>query len=549
MFDLPLVQVFSATGQTITLTARCAMMEFDYIIVGAGSAGCVLADRLSRRPDIKVLILEAGGSDRRFWIRVPLGYGFTFSDPRVNWCYTAQADAGINGREGYWPRGRVIGGSSSINAMAYVRGLAHDFNDWARAGATGWNWDTVRETYERMECHIENGRTRGDGPVLVSDLSRQMHPFSRHFLTAAGELGWPVRDDMNESDDEGLSYYRSTVRNGRRWSAADAFLRPALKRGNIKLVQRALVERLEITGGRATGVRYRVGDSLVTAQARAEVILSAGAINSPQLLQLSGIGPAAVLKSHGIEVVRDLGEVGQGLQDHLAISRRFSANVPTLNNQLGGVAGQVFAGMQYLLTRRGPLGVPVNQVGGFVRSGGDQPAPDMQIYCNPASYSTGPGGRPEMTRAPGFVLSVQPCRPTSRGSITIASTDPKAAPVIRPNALSTERDRDDAVRAGRLVAKAERRARHRKGHQGRRGARYKGHGRCRLAGGFPRPCRDRFPPDLNLPDGARPLGFGAGRAAAGAWGGRASRGRRLGLSQCDLGQHQCTDDHAGDARR
>ncbi len=427
------------------------MMEFDYIIVGAGSAGCVLADRLSQMPNCKVLVIEAGGSDARFWIKVPLGYAFTFSDPRVNWRYEAEADAGVKGRKAYWPRGRVVGGSSSINAMAYVRGLAHDFDDWEASGAAGWNWRTVQQTYERVESISERAGVRGNGPVRVSDLSRGMHPFSANFLTAAKDLGWPVRDDMNASSVEGLSYFRSTVRNGRRWSAADAFLRPALRRGNVKLVKNALVEKLEISDRQATGVHYRVGGQQITAKARAEVIVSAGAINSPQLLQLSGLGPAKLLKSHGIDVVRALDQVGAGLQDHLAISHQFFATEPTLNSVLGRKVGQALAGMQYLLTRGGPLGVPVNQVGGFVRSDREQAAPNMQVYCNPGAYATRSNGRPEMTSTPGFVLCAQPCRPTSRGRIEIASADPTQAPLIQPNSLSTEQDRVEAITAGRLV--------------------------------------------------------------------------------------------------
>lgn len=431
-------------------------MEFDYIIIGAGSAGCVLADRLSENRRTRVLVIEAGGSDARFWIKVPLGYAFTFSNPKVTWRYNAEPDIGLNSRTAYWPRGRVIGGSSSINAMAYVRGLAQDFSDWEDAGAVGWNWDTVHHTYDRLESHSEIGadgkpRIRGTGPLRVSDLRRQMHPFSDRFLQAAQDLGWPVTDDMNGECQEGISRFRSTVRNGFRYSSADAFLKPALKRNNVNVVTNARVERLQIRENRATGVHYRVGDKQLLATAKAEVIVCAGAINSPQILQLSGIGPADLLKSNGIDVVRDLGQVGQGLQDHLAITHRFVANEPTLNNKLGGKTGQLLAGMRYVLTRKGPLSVPVNQVGGFVRSGADQCAPDMQVYCNPAAYSTSSEGMPTVDRAAGFVLSVQPCRPTSRGSVTIASPDPAKAPRIQPNSLATQKDQDDAVRAGKLL--------------------------------------------------------------------------------------------------
>ena len=227
---------------------------YDYIIVGAGSAGCVLAERLGADPRNRILVLEAGGSDARFWIKVPLGYAFTFADKRLNWGHHTAPDDGLDGRSQYWPRGRVVGGSSSINAMAYMRGLPVDFDDWGRAGAAGWDWDHARDTYERIETwedRAPDGRAqrRGDGPVWISDLRREMHPFSRHFLTAAAQAGWPVLDDLNAGRGEGLGYYRSSVRHGRRWSAADAFLRPALARGNVRLVCHAQVERMGVMGG------------------------------------------------------------------------------------------------------------------------------------------------------------------------------------------------------------------------------------------------------------------------------------------------------------
>lgn len=431
-------------------------MEFDFIIIGAGSAGCVLADRLSADGRHSVLLLEAGGSDARFWIKVPLGYGFTFSDPGVNWAYSAAPDAGLNGRIAYWPRGRVLGGSSSINAMAYVRGLAHDFDDWAQSGASGWDWNSVRQTYDRLETHAETGpdgqpRLRGNGPVRVSDLRAQMHPFSDRFLKGARDLGLPVTDDLNGPQNEGLTYLRSTVRDGRRWSAADAFLRPALRRPNLRLMTQAQVTRIALEDGRATAVHLVQHGQPIMARARAEILLSAGAINSPQILQLSGIGPGAVMQEMGLAVHHALPQVGQGLQDHLALTHHYAARVPTLNATLGNPVGQVLAGIRYVLTRRGPLAVPVNQVGGFLRSAPDRAAPDMQVYCNPATYTTAPGGRPRVDRTPGFILSVQPCRPSSRGSVTLATPDPFQPPRIQPNSLSTEGDRDQAVRAGRLL--------------------------------------------------------------------------------------------------
>lgn len=429
---------------------------FDYIIVGAGSAGCVLADRLSACGRHKVLVLEAGGSDRRFWIKVPLGYGKTFNDPRVNWRYSTEEDPGLNRRRAYWPRGRVVGGSSSINAMAYVRGLPHDYNDWEKAGACGWNWESARRTFEAIETQSTSGDTGdagtiGSGPVWISDVSQRMHPFSQHFLTAAREMGWKVSGNLNGKDSEGLAHMRSTVRAGRRWSAADAFLRPALKRPNVKLVSDALVEQVLLDGNRAVGVRYQVGGKWITPKVRGEVILSAGAVNSPQLLQLSGIGPATLLQRHGIKVKHELSQVGQGLQDHLGISYFYRAAKPTLNNRLGNRFGQTMAGAQYLMTKSGPLSVPVNQISGFVRSDASQQKADLQIYCNPMSYVSDTDGNTVVDPKPGFLLCAQPCRPTSRGEIAIASANPADAPAIRPNSLSTNEDCETAVRAGRVL--------------------------------------------------------------------------------------------------
>ena len=436
---------------------------YDFIIIGAGSAGCVLADRLTANGRFEVLLIEAGGSDLNPWIKLPLGYGMTFSDPKVNWRYTAAADPGLKGRAAYWPRGKVIGGSSSINAMAYVRGLPHDFDDWEAAGATGWNWDTVRATYEALETTEEpagdgSRRLRGAGPIHVSDLTHEMNPFSEHFMSAAEEMGWRVLEDMNGATPlgsnmipgEGLGYVRSTVKNGMRWSSADAFLRPALKRRNLTVAKGALVEKVLTKDGAATGVRFTQRGQLVEAQAGREVILSAGAINSPQLLQLSGLGPSDLLKAHGIDVVQDLSQVGRGLQDHLAVSHFYWASEKTLNAKLGSIWGQGMAALRYALTRGGPLSVPVNQTSGFVRTQGAA-RPDVQVYANPASYYTTPGGKPHIDQGNGFLLCMQPCRPTSRGEISIQSADPRQAPVIQPNSLATEEDRAIAIKSGHLL--------------------------------------------------------------------------------------------------
>ncbi len=429
---------------------------YDYVIVGAGSAGCVLANRLSENGRYSVLLLEAGGSDNRFWIKVPLGYAFTFSDPALNWCYTTEADPGLNDREAYWPRGRVIGGSSSINAMAYLRGLPRDFDDWENAGAKGWNWKAVKSAYEEFETHSEldsdgNRSVRGDGPLWIWDSSDQMHPFSHRFLDAARDMGWPVSKNLNSDDYEGVTMLRSTVRDGRRWSSADAFLNPAKSRKNLHIISNALVERIELEGKKATGVSYSVGGKKIAARAMREVIVSGGAINSPQLLQLSGIGPAKLLKQHGIEVNLDHPKVGQGLQDHLGVSHLYRSSVPTANAILGNQFGRLRAGIQYLLTRKGPLSVPINQCSGLVRTDKKLKDPDLQIYCNPASYGRNKNGKTVVDRESGFVLCFQPCRPTSRGSINITSADPRQKPEIQPNSLSTKEDKETVIRGGHIL--------------------------------------------------------------------------------------------------
>lgn len=413
------------------------MAEFDYIIIGAGSAGCVLADRLSESGKNTVLILESGGSDARFWIKVPLGYAFTHNDPKLTVDCRTEADAGLNGRSISWPRGRVVGGCSSVNAMAYMRGLDIDFDDWEAAGATGWGWSNVRKTYEDLES----------GPVKVSDVSKRMHPFSGQFLKAADDAGWPTIDNLN-SGAEGLGRYRSTIWNGRRWSAADAFLRPALKRANVKLETRAHVQRIDIVDGAATGVTYERNGELRSLRARREVILSAGAVHSPQILQLSGIGPAALLQKHGITVQNALPEVGRGLQDHLAVTYSFATQRRTLNSILGRTLGRLKSGVHYITTRGGVLSVPVNQVGGYMSANGA--GLDTQIYCNPIVYTSTPKGL-NVQPDPGYIICAQPCRPESRGEVQIRSGAARDEPAITPNSLSDPRDHAAVIRAGRLL--------------------------------------------------------------------------------------------------
>ncbi|MEM6985633.1 MAG: GMC family oxidoreductase N-terminal domain-containing protein [Pseudomonadota bacterium] len=427
-------------------------VAFDFIVVGAGSAGCALVDTLSADGRYSVCVLEAGGSDRKWSIKMPVGYAFTFNDASVNWKYWTEPDPGLADRKAYWPRGKVLGGSSSINAMLYCRGLSNDYNDWSAAGASGWDWSSVRGVYESMEHKTHRGQPpRGGGPLYVTDDREQCHPVNAEFMQAAAEAGWPLTEDYNhDGHEEGLCYFHATTHNGRRWSAADAFLRPALKRDNVTLMTDTLVAAVELEDGVASGVALQDGRRL---RARKEVILSAGAVSSPVILQRSGIGPGALLQSHGVPVQADLPAVGQHMQDHLAVTYFYHSHVPTLNSELSPLFGRVKAALRYAFGKRGPLSLPVNQFGGFMRSQPELDAPDMQIYCNPVTYSSGGGGefRPRIDAQPGFILSFCPCRPTSRGAVEMASPSPEDAPRIQPNSLQTDKDIEDVRRGGALI--------------------------------------------------------------------------------------------------
>lgn len=403
------------------------MDAFDYIIVGAGTAGCLLVERLSASGRHRVLVLEAGGSDDRFWIHTPIGYGRTFADETLNWKYQAQPSSGLSGRGMYWPRGRVLGGSGSINALVYCRGLPVDFDGWRARGNVGWGWkEDVLPCFEKLERKVDpSGHAITDGAVDVKDV----HPFLHEALgtawrEAARELNLGWTSDFNGPQPEGLGYYHLTIRHGRRQSAADAFLRPALRRRDrVKLETRAWVSRIRFSGGRAQGVEWwRDGREHYSAAA-GEIILCAGTVNSPQVLQLSGIGPGATLAAHGIPPVVDNGAVGAHLQDHLGVVYSFKANCPTLNGELHSAWAQFRTGLRYLLARAGPMALSVNQFGGFVRAAQGARWPDMQLYFNPVTYRAGEATRTriEVDEFPGFYLCFQPMRPTSEGRIDIAS--------------------------------------------------------------------------------------------------------------------------------
>lgn len=431
-------------------------MEADFIIIGGGSAGCVLANRLSEDGRHKVLLIEAGPSDRRVDIDVPVGYAHTFFDPKVNWMFDSAPVPSLDNRVVYYPRGKVLGGSGSINAMVYARGQPADYDDWAASGNAGWGWSDVLPVYRAMEDHDlgESPLHGTGGPIHVTQMGRDAHPICEAFFKASEELGFPHLADLNGAQLEGVAHYQVNTRNGQRDSSAKAYLRPALKRSNLQVLTHAHVQKLVLEGNRVVGLRYQRDGVESEIRARREVILSAGAIGSPQLLMLSGIGPADELRALGIEVKRDVPAVGQNLQDHVCYDHYFDARVPTLNSELGGWLGRIKAGAQYALLRRGPLSMSLNQAGGFVRSSPDRARPNIQLYFCPLAYEKPrPGSRAliKVSPEPAFSLSVSPCRPLSRGYLKLRAADANVAPEIQPNLLAAPEDLAEAVEGAQLM--------------------------------------------------------------------------------------------------
>lgn len=430
--------------------------QFDYVVVGAGTAGCVVASRLAEGSKARVLLLEAGGSDRTVWIQLPIGYGRTFFDPRVNWMYDTAPVPGLGGRSSYWPRGKVVGGSGSINAMVHVRGQRHDFDDWRDMGNPGWGWDDVLPWFIKAEDSevIEPGWRGQGGPQHVTDLAAKVHPLCRRFIEAGQSLGLPLSPDFNGSQSEGLGTFQITTRDGRRASTANEYLRPAIRRGGITLRTRAQVTRILFEGKRAVGVEYSHKGHLHQVRAAGEVILCGGAINSPQLLQLSGVGDGAHLQGLGIDVVEHRAGVGANLQDHLAVSYFHASAVPTLNDELGPLSGKIRAALAYAWNRSGPLAMSVNQAGGFVRGTPEASRVNLQLYFSPVSYTKTPLSERKLANPDpfsAFLLSFNACRPTSRGWLRIASPDPLAHPEIQPDYLSTEHDIEEARQGMALI--------------------------------------------------------------------------------------------------
>jgi choline dehydrogenase len=424
--------------------------EFDYVIVGAGSAGCVLANRLSASGKYSVLLLEAGPRDTNPWIHVPLGYGKLFKEKAVNWMYQTEPEPGLNGRSVFQPRGKTLGGSSSINGLLYIRGQHEDYDRWRQHGNLGWGFDDVLPYFKKAE-----DQTRGadefhgtGGPLPVSNLG---HPdrISAAFIEAAVEAGLPRNPDFNGASQEGTGFFQTTTKGGRRASAAVAYLRPAKARGNLHVETSALTERILFEGRRAVAVTYRQAGTPRTARARKEILVAGGAFNSPQLLQLSGVGPAELLRQHGIEVVLDAQGVGHDLQDHMQVRvvMRCSQAI-TLNDIVNNPARKVLAGLRYATFRTGPLTIAAGTSGAFFKTNPRLATPDIQIHFLP--FSTDKMGE-KLHPFSGFTASVCQLRPESRGSIRIRSADPAAPPEIRINYLASEVDRTANVEGLKIL--------------------------------------------------------------------------------------------------
>ncbi len=425
--------------------------EFDYVIVGGGTAGCVLANRLSADPDVSVLLLEAGGKDDWIWIHIPIGYLKCINNPRTDWCYKTEAEPGLNGRSIIYARGKVLGGCSSINGMLYLRGQARDYDEWAQiTGDSRWNWDSVLPVFKRSEdywggadaMHGDKGEWRVEKQRLHWDILDR-------YTEAAKQAGIPFSGDYNRGDNFGIGHFEVNQKKGVRWNAAKAFLRPVQNRPNLKIVTGALIDKLVLEGKEARGVEFKLDGVPYQVTARIETLLTAGAIGSPIILQRSGIGPGALLQDRGVPLVHELAGVGGNLQDHLQLRMIFKVQgITTLNQRANSLWGKAMMGLEYALFRSGPLSMAPSQLGGFFHSSPEVATPDLEFHVQPLSLDK--FGDPLHPFA-AFTASVCNLRPTSRGSVHIRDRNPATAPRIAPNYLSTDNDRAVAARALRLT--------------------------------------------------------------------------------------------------
>jgi choline dehydrogenase len=424
-------------------------IDADFIVVGAGSAGCAVAARLSEDPATRVVLLEAGGEDKNRWIHIPLGFGKTFADPSVNWCYETEPDPGAADRRVFWPRGKVLGGSSSINGMVYIRGQAEDFDHWRQLGNAGWSFDDVLPYFKRAEHQVRgpDGFHGTGGPLCVSDVAQ--HPICEAFIASAMELGFPRNDDFNGARQDGVGYHQTTTRNGRRCSTAVGYLRPAMQRANLRVVTEALTEKVLLEGRRAIGVSFRRDGRLCMARAAREVILCGGAVNSPQLLMLSGIGPQPHLAEFGIPFVHHLPGVGQSLQDHYSAPIKLRCKLPvTVNDVMLSNARKLKAGLEYYMFHRGPLSMISSPAALFARTRSELASPDVKISISPFSAERPQDG---LHRFSGFTSIAYQLRPESRGEIKLKSPDPFDAPAVHPNYLAAETDQRAIVAGLKLI--------------------------------------------------------------------------------------------------